>query len=78
MPKNIPMKEASVVNSYDLEHLKNQGIHLFDRGHAKKIYAHLHKIVQGEDQDAAGKLPGPAKAPGQKIKFFDMRVKSNG
>jgi len=48
---------------------------LFDRGHVKKIYMHLHKMIKGEDVDSNGKLPGPAKAPGQKIKVHDMRVK---
>lgn len=73
VPKNIPMKEAKVRSSYDLEHLKGQGIHLFDKGVVKKVYLHLHKIVKGEDLGDKGKYAGPASAPGQKIRMNDMR-----
>ena len=38
VPKNIPMKEAKVTSSYDLEHLKGMGITLFDKGVTKKVY----------------------------------------
>jgi hypothetical protein len=61
------MKEASVKNSYDLEHLKNLGLNLFNKGLAKKIYIHLHRLVKGDDSldaYADGKFPGPGAAPG--------------
>ena len=70
------MKEASVYSSYDLEHLKGIGLHLFDKGPAKKIYSHLHKMLKGELDPKAitdGKLPGLGSAPGQKIRSHDYR-----
>eukprot|EP00347_Sterkiella_histriomuscorum_P013877 403363026 len=73
IPKNIPMKEAAVRSSYDLEHLKSQGINFFDKGSSKKIYMELYQKIKGEDQIMKnGKYPGPQAAPGQKIKIHDF------
>lgn len=76
VPKNIPLKIAAIKSSYDLEHLKNHGMNLYDKGPAKKVYLHLHKAVKGEDMNFKdGKPALPLTAPGQKIKVYDF---SNG
>lgn len=79
VPKNIPMKEASVYNSYDLEHLKGIGINLFEKGAKKKVYNHLHKMLKGEPKrgEKSSKMPGPTAAPGQKIKQYDYRKQTS-
>lgn len=73
VPKNIPMKMAAVRGSYELEHLKNHA-NIFEKGSAKKIYLHLHKMIKGEDLPVMrdGKNVGPLSAPGQKIKVYDF------
>lgn len=61
------MKEASVYDSYDLEHLKGIGINLFTKGIKKKIYKHLDTMLNGDEIKTNSKnykLPGPVAAPG--------------
>lgn len=59
------MKTAAIRSSFDLEHMKNGGLSLYDKGPSKKIYLNLHKAIKGEDnvpKDA--KSNGPLTAPG--------------
>ncbi|CDW91495.1 UNKNOWN [Stylonychia lemnae] len=72
VPKNIPVKLAAVQSSWDLEHLKTQGINLFDKGSQKKIYLQLHKQIKGEDLPIKQSRAGPQPAPNQKIKMHDF------
>lgn len=50
VPKNIPMKQAAVYASYDLEHvkLKDLGAYGNEKGSMKKVYSSLHRAVKGD------------------------------
>lgn len=67
VPKNIPMKLASIRKSMDKDHLKHSfEPSLFEKSTTKKVYIDLHKIVKGaeEEQRISNKMSGPMEAPG--------------
>lgn len=43
VPKNIPLKQAAICGSYDLEHIKLQELTFNEKGILKKINYSLHK-----------------------------------